>query len=190
MTLRATREREGAVSGRRKIRDCKSESRGKLKFGIHTSRFPAETSMLARYVPFCEGDLMNVRMGLAIVWVLTCTKLATAWDACNCMGYAGPGGPCYAGPGGPAYTGPGGPAYAGPGGPCYAGPGGPRYDGPGGRAYLGPGGPMYDGPGGPAYNGPGGPAYSGPGGPCYEGPGGPCYSGPGGVAFSCPRVCN
>lgn len=49
---------------------------------------------------------------------------AFAADPCNCIGYAGPGGPCYSGPGGPAYDGPGGPAYRGPGGPCYSGPGG------------------------------------------------------------------
>ncbi len=60
------------------------------------------------------------------------TSLAFANDACHCMGYAGPGGPCYAGPGGPSYDGPGGPAYDGPGGPCYSGPGGPCYSGPGG----------------------------------------------------------
>jgi hypothetical protein len=55
--------------------------------------------------------------------LLAFSSWATARDACNCKGYAGPGGPCYAGPGGAAYDGPGGPAYAGPGGSCYAGPG-------------------------------------------------------------------
>jgi hypothetical protein len=72
------------------------------------------------------------------VAVMALAVPALAQDACNCHGYAGPGGPCYSGPGGAAYDGPGGPAYSGPGGPCCAGPGGPRYGGPGGQAYSGP----------------------------------------------------
>lgn len=51
---------------------------------------------------------------------------------CNCIGYAGVGGPCYAGVGGPAYKGVGGPAYDGVGGACYRGVGGPCYAGVGG----------------------------------------------------------
>lgn len=36
---------------------------------------------------------------------------AQAADPCNCIGYAGVGGPCYAGVGGPAYAGVGALAY-------------------------------------------------------------------------------
>ena len=53
-------------------------------------------------------------------------------NPCNCVGYAGLGGPCYDGLGGPAYDGLGGPAYSGLGGPCYDGLGGPCYSGLGG----------------------------------------------------------
>jgi hypothetical protein len=70
----------------------------------------------------------------------------------NCIGYAGPGGPCYTGPGGGLYTGPGGGAYTGPGGGAYTGPGGGAYTGPGGGAYAGPGGACYSGPGGGGYD--------------------------------------
>ena len=48
-----------------------------------------------------------MRMLLALL-LISISFSVSARDVCNCVGYAGPGGPCYSGPGGPAYDGPGG----------------------------------------------------------------------------------
>jgi hypothetical protein len=138
---------------------------------------------------FKEDDMKNRLLMLCMMVGLAFSGSVRATDVCNCLGYAGIGGPCYSGIGGPAYAGIGGPAYAGIGGACSAEIGAPKYGGIGGPAYKGIGGPAYDGIGGPAYKGIGGPAYDGIGGPCYKGIGGPCYSGIGGGA-QCPAVCS
>jgi hypothetical protein len=64
-----------------------------------------------------------MRLLLALLLVAATATIARA----DCIGYAGPGGPCYPGPGGGLYPGPGGGAYPGPGGGAYVGPGGPCY---------------------------------------------------------------
>ena len=84
---------------------------------------------------------------------------------CNCIGYAGVGGPC----------------YAGVAGACYAGVGD--------KMYGGVGSPAYNGVGGSCNSGVGGPAYDGVGGPCYRGVGGACYTGVCGGA-NCPSICS
>jgi hypothetical protein len=64
----------------------------------------------------------------------------------NCVGYAGPGGPCSTGPGGGLSTGPGGGLSTGPGGGLSTGPGGGLSTGPGGGLSTGPGGGLSNGP--------------------------------------------
>jgi hypothetical protein len=96
----------------------------------------------------------------------------------QCVGYAGPGGPCSTGPGGGLSTGPGGGLSTGPGGGLSTGPGGGLSTGPGGGLSTGPGGGLSTGPGGGLSTGPGGGLSTGPGGGLSTGPGGGLSNGP------------
>jgi hypothetical protein len=75
---------------------------------------------IASHAAISKERVMNQRSKVTLLFSLL---LLSTNAFSNCIGYAGPGGPCYTGPGGGLYTGPGGGAYTGPGGGAYTGPG-------------------------------------------------------------------